>query len=467
VKWNEILQRRYAMKTTTIGIIALFLVVISLSTFGSTHAYFNSGQVTGPHHISTWQSYLWTHTTQADFQAGILIQVNTSTSPGSVILDNQTTVPVIYATTGDLKNFLMYTISSNTWTAREGTPSNVGAGGGSRYTGLGDISVVRGGNTKNFWIYNISSNTWSVKKNIPSNVDTGGTLSDYIGSGNISALRGDRKTTFWIYNISSDTWSVKAPAPANVGAGGALAYIGLGNMSALRGDETKNFWIYNISSNTWSVKTNTPGNVGAGGAITYDTGNYIYAFGGLNTQNFWRYSISGNTWSALADIPGNVGPGGSLVSDNGNYIYAFNGTTTPYFWRYDISSNSWSTTAVANPPLNVDAGGSLTYIAGSSQYKTLGTLASQVYDTGLMGTQWDILQWDSATPAGTNITFEVRGSDTLFAMDDTTPSWTAAGWPSPVSSGLPSGRYLQWRASLLTADASGTPALNEVRVWYS
>ena len=410
------------MKSTAIGIIVLILVVISLSSFGSTHAYYTSRKVTGPHLISTWQSNLWTRTTQADFQAGVPVNVNISTISGSVILENQTTTPSIYATTGSSTNFLVYIISNNTWAARANTPGNVGAGGGVRYIGLGNISALRGSNTNALWVYNISSNSWSVKAVTPSNVNTGGSLSDYIGSGNISALRGASTATFWMYNIST---------------------------------------------NAWSVKANAPGNVGAGGALAYDNGNYIYAFNGTNTRNFWRYSISGNSWSALANIPGNVGDGGSLASDKVNYIYAFNGTTTAYFWRYDIINNSWSDAAVADPPVNVGAGGSLTYIAGSSGYKNAGTIASPVFDTGYTGKRWDSLQWDSAIIAGTNITFEVRSSDTLFAMDDSTPLWTIAGWPSPVSSGLPSGRYLQWRASLSTNDPSKTPVLSEVRVWYS
>ena len=103
-----------------------------------------------------------------------------------------------------------------------------------------------------------------------------------------------------------------------------------------------------------------------------------------------------------------------------------------------------------------------------SDYVPLGTIASAVFDTTFPLTQWDQLAWDSETVVGTtNSTFDVRASDTLFARDDTTPSWTIAGWPSPVSSGLPSGRYLQWRASLSTNDPSKTPTLNEVRVWYT
>jgi len=457
------------MKTTAIVILVLTLVVISLSTFGTTHAYFTSKQVTGPHLVSTWQSSFWTLSTQADFQQGVLVNVNSSDSPDSIILDSQTTGPSIFATTGSSRNFLQYFVSNNTWVARAITPANVGAGGGARYIGMGNISVIRGGNSNAFWIYNISTNTWSVKANTLDSVNTGGTLSDYIGSGNISTLRGASSRTFWIYNISSNTWSVKANTPigGNVGAGGALAYIGSGNISALRGAGTTAFWMYNISSDSWSVKANVPGNVGAGGAITYDNGNYIYAFNGTNTRNFLRYSISGNSWSALANIPGNVGAGGSLVSDKGNYIYAFNGTTTPYFWRYDITNNSWSDAAVANPTLNVGAGGSLTYVAGSSGYMPLGTIASPVFDTGNTGARWDSLFWDSTLVTGTNVTFEVRASNTLFNKSDAAPAWQQSGWPSPVNSGLPSGRYLQWRATLSTSNSSRTPILNEVTVWYS
>ena len=410
------------MKTTAIVILVLTLVVISLSTFGTTHAYFTSKQVTGPHLLSTWQSSFWTQTTQADYQQGVLVNVNSSVSPGSVLLDTQTTSPSIFATTGSSTNFLLYNVSNNTWVTRANTLATVGAGGGARYIGLGNISAIGGANSFAFWIYNISTNTWSIKATTLGRVNTGGTLSDYIGSGNISALRGASSVTFWRYNISSDTWSVKA---------------------------------------------NAPGNVGTGGALAYDNGTYIYAFNGTNTRNFWRYNISTDTWSSLTNIPGNVGAGGSLVSDRGNYIYAFNGTTTPYFWRYDITNNSWSDAAVANPTLNIGAGGSLTYVAGSSGYIPLGTIASPVFDTGNEGTRWDSLLWDSTIVTGTNVTFEVRASNTLFNKSDPSPAWQQSGWPSPVNSGLPSGRYFQWRASLSTSDTAKTPILTEVRVWYS
>jgi N-acetylneuraminic acid mutarotase len=455
------------MKSALTGIIILTVMVISLSFFGTTHAYFNSQQITGPHLISTWQSYVWTQTTQADFLAGVSGNVNTSASPGSVILDNRTISPSIFATTGSSTNFSQYYLSNDTWAIRTNTFASVGLGGGARHIGQGNISAVRGSNSNNFWIYNLSTNAWSVAMVTPANVNTGGTLSDYIGSGNISALRGSGTATFWIYNISANLWSVRANAPGNVGAGGALAFIGSGNISALRGAATREFWVYNISRNNWSRMADIPGNVGAGGALAFDNRNYVYAFNGTNTRNFWRYNISANSWSSLATIPGNVGTGGSLVSDTGNYIYAFNGSSRPSFWRYQIDMNSWSDAAVANPTQNVGSGGSLTYVAGSSGFFPSGSLASAVYDTGIAGGRWEMLSWDNSPITDTNITFEVRGSDSVFAKNDVIPAWQQSGWPSPVNSGLPSGRYLQWRATLSTGNSSRTPILNEVRISYS
>jgi len=63
-------------------------------------------------------------------------------------------------------------------------------------------------------------------------------------------------------------------------------------------------------------------------------------------------------------------------------------------------------------------------------------------------------------------TFEVRASDTPFAEGDATPAWTPVGGTFPVTSGLPSGRYMQWRATLTSSDTSQTPVLHEVNVEY-
>ncbi len=101
------------------------------------------------------------------------------------------------------------------------------------------------------------------------------------------------------------------------------------------------------------------------------------------------------------------------------------------------------------------------------QYVSSGTIASQVLDTTVTGSRWDGLVWDRTLPSGTSITFEVRASDISFPSNNTTPSWTSVGGTSPVISGLPSGRYKQWRATLTTnGSQTSTPILSEVRVYY-
>ena len=108
------------------------------------------------------------------------------------------------------------------------------------------------------------------------------------------------------------------------------------------------------------------------------------------------------------------------------------------------------------------------YIEGSEESCSLltGTLASQVLDTGVEGAQWDALFWDEILQASTDISFEVRASDNQFLKDAAVPSWTSVGETSPVTSGFPAGRYMQWLAILTTSDVSNTPTLEEVRVYH-
>jgi hypothetical protein len=99
-------------------------------------------------------------------------------------------------------------------------------------------------------------------------------------------------------------------------------------------------------------------------------------------------------------------------------------------------------------------------------YASSGTIASQVRDTGNAGARWDALFWDETLESNTDITFEVRASDTSFVKNATSPDWISVEGTSPVTSGLPSGRYKQWRATLTTSDTSKTPTLHEVRVYH-
>jgi predicted ribosomally synthesized peptide with SipW-like signal peptide len=100
-------------------------------------------------------------------------------------------------------------------------------------------------------------------------------------------------------------------------------------------------------------------------------------------------------------------------------------------------------------------------IAGNS-----GAIASAVLTDGNTGSKWNALFWDGSIPAGTGISFEVRASDSSFNKDDATLTWTALPGSSPKLSGLPPGKYKQWRATLTTGDGTSTPVLSEVRLYY-
>jgi hypothetical protein len=99
-------------------------------------------------------------------------------------------------------------------------------------------------------------------------------------------------------------------------------------------------------------------------------------------------------------------------------------------------------------------------------YQTSGTIASRVLDTGIPEAIFDFLFWDKTLGAGTNISLAARASDTMFNAGDATPPWHDMGTVSPVISGLPAGRYLQWRATLTTTNTANTPILSEARAYY-
>ena len=114
----------------------------------------------------------------------------------------------------------------------------------------------------------------------------------------------------------------------------------------------------------------------------------------------------------------------------------------------------------------ISLSGSTTPVPGytSGLYYASGSIASNVWhDTDTPSENWSYLSWQETVPSGTGITFEARASDTEFDMGAaTTPAWRSVGGISPVTSELPSGRYMQWRATLTTANSFYTPVLHSV-----
>jgi hypothetical protein len=150
-----------------------------------------------------------------------------------------------------------------------------------------------------------------------------------------------------------------------------------------------------------------------------------------------------------------------VSSSSGNVATAW----TSWLWsqtnRSQMDAGLLSNVETATSPGNVK----LAMLA--SDFYTSGTISSQIFDSEEIGTRWDALIWDEVLVPNTGITFQVRASDTPFAKDASSPSWSTAYGSSPVQSGMPSGRYMQWRATLTTSDVSSTPTINEVRVYYS
>jgi len=443
-----------------IAVVSLCLLLLA-GVIGEVAGSLTDSETSLGNSFQAWTSTAWLQTTQADFEAGLPSQADTRSSPGDVGLakDNR-----IFAFQGGSTNFWRYGVPANSWASMTGAPNVVGPGGALAYDGSRYIYAVRGNTTRTFWRYDTTANTWLAMANTPAGgtIGAGGSLA-YDGVRYVYAFRGNNSTTFWRYDTTLNIWAVRAAAPAAVGNGGALAHDGLQYVYALRGNNQATFWRYDTVLNSWAVMATAPARVGAGGALAYDGSRYIYALRGNNQTPFWRYDTVLNSWTGMAAAPARVGAGGALACDGLGYVYAFRGNGTAAFWRYDALGNSW--TVMANALGNLANGGALAFVAAST-YVSPATIASQVRDTGIPGDRWDALIWDETLQLNTDITFEVRASDTLFAAGDALPAWTPAGGTSPVTSSLPLGRYMQWRATLTTLDASVTPLLREVRLYH-
>jgi hypothetical protein len=146
-----------------------------------------------------------------------------------------------------------------------------------------------------------------------------------------------------------------------------------------------------------------------------------------------------------SDVNGNGRQGGFSTFASQDHIHTVDVTA------YD---------SVSNLPPYIDV------IFAKALYCDTGIIASDVEDTGYEGSEWAELQWDALLPTGTDITFEVRASDSPFTKDDTVISWITVGDISPIVSGLPSGRYKQWRAIITpNGTCTDTPVLQEVRAY--
>jgi hypothetical protein len=105
--------------------------------------------------------------------------------------------------------------------------------------------------------------------------------------------------------------------------------------------------------------------------------------------------------------------------------------------------------------------------AAKSNYSSIGTLESAIFDSGVKGTSWNSINWKEYLPPITNITFATRTGDTPNP-DASWSSWSSEMWIESSSSiSSHAGRYFQYRATLTTGNNSVTPVLSEVNVNYT
>jgi hypothetical protein len=210
----------------------------------------------------------------------------------------------------------------------------------------------------------------------------------------------------------------------------------------------------------WRVQTayGDGGHLRFTGRASWSTFGTVFPDVSANTWHSVKEVVSGSTYTGYVD-------GGSAYSGTNSTKL-----TADYLVSHvhGVNLNASSYVLVDNIRVRKYAAVEPTTSLGSEEtmYVTLGTIASQVLDAGVAGAGWDALFWDETLQVSTDITFEVRASDTPFLKDNITITWIAVGGTSPVSSGLPPGRYKQWRATLTTSDTLRTPTLHEVRVYY-
>jgi hypothetical protein len=100
-------------------------------------------------------------------------------------------------------------------------------------------------------------------------------------------------------------------------------------------------------------------------------------------------------------------------------------------------------------------------------YPSSGNLTSVVFDSGVDGTTWNSISWTESLPMGTNITIAMRSGDTA-TPDVSWSSWSAEMWTETGSTIVsPTSRYIQYRATFTTTDIQATPVLSDVTINYT
>jgi len=145
---------------TILSIISIGIILLLAINSGFTNCLYVDVESSSDNSFEAWVSTLWDQTTESDFNSGVLGDVDTSSSPGDVKLNEG---DYAYAVRGaDSAAFWKYDIASNSWESMQNTPIDVNDGGALVYDGSNYIYGVEGGGRKGFWRYKIATNSWTI-----------------------------------------------------------------------------------------------------------------------------------------------------------------------------------------------------------------------------------------------------------------------------------------------------------------
>jgi len=474
---------------------------------GVSGAYFTDNETSTGSSAMAWSSSVWTQTSQSDFEAGVVSNVNTSSSPGNVSLAPGNCNLILFWTGNTAPTG--WTIISDGTTEPfynrfiRGAASYGGTGGATSHTHTASLSVIDGPSTTSYVQSGGTNRASSTHTHALSGTVTTGSASNLPLYRNLKVIR---------YNSG---------VPATIPAGAIAIFDGTLPNGWTRYSAQDGYFIMGSTDATTTGGSNThthtvsgtlakttsyQGVATATPRISVAATNHTHTFSGTTASADSRppyITVILAQATSTTPIPeGMIGmfdtaplAGWSVLSNPGGPFYGrflvgdavFGNTGGAESHNHDdLTINSSNSTVTGNARTR----GANVYVAANGHNHKLtltfsetaalppyidviiakavftGTLASQVLDTGVDSSRWDALYWEGSLPSGTSITFEVRASDTPFVKTDTTLPWTPVGGTSPLLAGLPSGRYKQWRATLSTSDIAQTPVLAEVRLYY-
>ena len=478
----------------SLSVMLAAVIALNLLLGPGVHSYLSDQEVVAGNSFAAYTPKVWRQTTQADFQAGTTIGTEIRTT-GSVALkassgsiDNS-----LFALIGGNTNlFYQYSIQSGTWSRAPDAPGHVGAGGRITSDGSQYIYAFQGSGSTAFWRFDALGGAWVGMKNAPGPVNDGSDL--YYHDGYIYALQGGTSAV-WKYSITDNSWTTFwiLGAGYSMGPGSNIAMVG-STLYVIRPGNPNLISLNSILSivHYWTVITNDlPGGkeIGPGADMIIGYGQNqnqigIWALFGGGTRDFQLNRISNNqAWSALTSLPGPIGAGGGMVHQ-GTYasgtIYALAGGSSDRFYRTSYTNgnlNSQSLWTTLPPvPVAVGTGGGLAFAnAPSHGHASSGDYVSSIYDTGKEGEIMEGIMWDVTLPtSGQKIVMYVRASDdgnalgswTMLPNDRVLASGGAGAYTYYADLSGIAGRYVQYRAQLITDDRSITPLLEEVRLYY-